>query len=167
MTLVSIAVAMDRRGTIGRDGGLPWHIPEDLRHFRHLTLGKPIVMGRRTWLSIGRPLSGRHNIVVSTTLAARAEGCTVVPTLAQALAAAGAVAEVVVIGGARLYAEALPLAGRLYVTRVDAEVTGDVCFPPFDAARWRSVAIEGPCTSSAAPYRFSFEVLERRDGAAC
>lgn len=161
--LISLAVAMDRGGVIGRDGTLPWHITEDLRHFKALTWGKPIVMGRRTFEAIGRPLPGRHNIVVSRTPGFQAPGCTVTASVDQALAAAGEVPEVVVIGGGVVYAETLPLAGRLYITLVHAEVEGDTWFPHYDPADWRECEREGPFDSATSPYSFEFIVTERRD----
>ncbi len=126
---VSFVVARADNGVIGRDNALPWHIPEDLKHFRRLTLGKPVVMGRRTWESLGKPLPGRHNIVVTRNAGFEAEGATVVPSLPAALAAAADAEEVMVIGGAALFAEALPLATRVHLTEVHASPDGDVTMP--------------------------------------
>ena len=137
---ISFVVARADNGVIGRDGALPWHIPEDLKHFRRLTMGKPIVMGRKTWDSLGKALPGRHNIVVSRNPAFAAEGATVVRSLAAAFEAAEG-EEAVVIGGAALFAEALPLATRIHLTEVHSTPEGDVTMPPFGDA-WRETARE-------------------------
>jgi dihydrofolate reductase len=150
MTVVSVIAAVAADGCIGRGGGLPWRLPGDLARFRAATMGKPVVMGRRTWESLPRrPLDGRLNIVVSATLG-EAAGAVVARSLAEAiaLAAAGGGPEVVVMGGAALYAEALPLAGRAYITDVAVTVPdGDTWFPPFDRAGWSVLSeerIDGP-----------------------
>ena len=134
MTL-SIVVAMDRRGLIGREGGLPWHLPGDLRRFRRLTMGKPVIMGRATFESIGRPLDGRTNIIVSRREGYRAEGCLGARSLAQAIElaradlAAKGQDEVMVIGGAEVFREALGLADRVHLTIVEGEFEGSTYFP--------------------------------------
>jgi dihydrofolate reductase len=158
---LSIVVAMDRNRVIGRDGDLPWRLPADLRHFRALTMGKPVVMGRRTHASIGRPLPGRDNIVVSRDPLYRADGCTVVGSLASACKVATA-GEVMVIGGASLYSEALAGAARIYLTEVHAEVAGDVRFPDFDRAEWRESERTDHPADAANDYPYSFVLLERR-----
>lgn len=139
--LRSLIVARASNGVIGRDNALPWRLPADLAFFKRTTMGAPIVMGRRTWQSIGRPLAGRTNIVVSRTLAGAPAGVVVVTDLDAAYAAAAPATEVFVIGGARLYAEALATADRIYITEVDAEVDGDVCFPELPPAAWRITAL--------------------------
>jgi dihydrofolate reductase len=137
---LALIVAVARDGIIGRDGALPWHLPEDLRHFKRLTRGHAIVMGRRTFESIGRPLPERRNLVVSRTLAAPPPGVELFPSLDAALAAARTTdPEPFVIGGAALYAEALPRATTLHLTEIDRDVSGDVRFPPFDRAAFRVV----------------------------
>lgn len=156
---VNIVVAMADNGVIGRDGGLPWHLPGDLRRFREVTMGHPLVMGRRTHESIGRVLPGRLNIVISRDPSCAAAGCVVVPTLQAALAAAGDAREIMVVGGAAVYAAALPLAGRLFITEVHATVTGDVRFPACDRREWREVAREPHVGEGEHDY--SFVVLER------
>ncbi len=139
---------MARNRVIGADGDMPWHLPEDLAHFKRITIGKPIIMGRRTWDSIGRPLPGRTNIVVSRTLASGSLGdeVEVVSSLESALALAGASdgaePETMVIGGGQLYAEAIDLADRLYLTEIDLEVNGDAWFPEVDLDRWREVEVQ-------------------------
>ncbi|MDO8860244.1 dihydrofolate reductase [Haliea sp. E1-2-M8] len=160
-------VAMASNGVIGRDNGLPWHLPEDLRYFKRTTLGKPVIMGRRTFESIGRPLPGRPNIVVSRSPAWSAAGVTVADSLvsaldrAQELATAGGVQEIVVIGGAQIYAAALPLASRLYVTEVHAAVAGDTWFPPMNSTEWREVAREEHEATADNPYPYAFVVCDR------
>lgn len=152
---------MDRDGVIGRDGGLPWHLPADLQHFRRVTMGKPIVMGRKTHESIGRPLPGRENIVVSRTPGYQAPGCRVVSSLAEARASSRSASEIMVIGGAALYREALPLAKCVYLTEVHADVEGDVCFPPLDRTQWRELEREDRAADERNAYPYSFVLLVR------
>ena len=130
MTCLSVIVAVADNGVIGRDNALPWHLPEDLRYFKRVTLGKPIVMGRRTFESIGRPLPGRTNIVISRDPGFAAVGIEVAASLDAALQLASGAAEVVVIGGAEIYRLAIPRADRLYVTEVHTEPAGDALLPP-------------------------------------
>lgn len=160
--------AMSRNRTIGRKNGLPWHLPEDLKYFKRVTMGKPIIMGRKTWESIGRPLPGRCNIVITRDRAYRAEGIKVVGSLEEAISLAESVAlidgaeEAVVIGGAQIYALALPLAQRLYMTQVHAEVEGDAFFPQFDLTLWDELGRDDFCASGPNPYDYSFVVLDRQ-----
>ncbi len=128
-----------RNGVIGLDNRMPWHLPEDLAYFKRVTLGKPVVMGRKTFESIGRPLPGRLNIVVTRNPDWQAAGVQVAHSLdaALALAAAAAPEEIMLIGGAELYRQALPQADVLYLTEIDAEFAGDAFFPEVDLARWR------------------------------
>jgi dihydrofolate reductase len=146
MPLVSLVAALARNRVIGAGNRMPWHLPEDLRRFKRLTMGAPVIMGRKTHQSIleqtGRPLPGRRNIVVTRQPGARWEGCEVAGSLDAALAAAHAAPEVFVIGGAELYRLALPRADRLYLTLLDAEYPGDTLFPEFDLADWRETARE-------------------------
>jgi dihydrofolate reductase len=153
---------MDELGGIGREGRLPWHLPEDLKRFKRLTLGKPVVMGRRTWDSIGRPLPGRHNIVVSRQAGLQFEGATVVPSFDAALTAAGDVPEICVIGGAEIYRLAVPLADVVHLTLVHATVAADTRLPPFDAAQWRETARQPQPADTRHAHAFSFVTLERR-----
>ena len=159
--MISLIVAMDRNRLIGRGNALPWHLPADLQHFKATTMAKPVVMGRKTYESIGRPLPGRHNIVISRNAAFAAPGCTVVASLEAALRAAGAVAEIMIIGGAQLYAEALPHAQRIYLTRIDADFDGDAWFPALDATVWRECQCEEHPPDERNPHPYSFLVLER------
>jgi len=132
-----------RNGVIGRDGRLPWHIPEDLKRFRALTMGHHIIMGRRTWESIGRPLPGRTSVVVTRDRDYSAPGVKVAHSLAEALAACAGDEEVFVIGGAEIYREALPRADRIYLTEVLADYPGDVRFPAL-GAEWHEVSRDQP-----------------------
>ena len=169
MTSLAIIVACAENGVIGRNNALPWHLSEDLRHFKRVTMGKPIVMGRKTFESIGRPLPGRTNIVISRSADYRAEGIEVVPTLYAALQLAERVArrdgvqELMVIGGAQVYAEALPRASRLYLTEVHAQVEGDAYLPAIDWSRWRETSRERHAAAAPNPYDYSFVVFERRE----
>lgn len=164
---IAIIVAVADNGVIGVDGALPWHLPGDLRRFRERTLGHHVVMGRHTYVSIGRPLPGRHNVVLSRDPALRLPGCTVVGSLGAALevARAGGDTEAFVIGGAALYREALPIADRIYLTRVHASPPGDTHFPALDPTQWIEVAPEGPVPDPSPPSpgpRYDIVVLERR-----
>jgi dihydrofolate reductase len=164
MALVSIIVATDEQGGIGRDGELPWRLPEDLKRFKALTLGKPVVMGRKTWDSIGKPLPGRQNIVVTRQPGLLIPGATVVDSLQAAFAAAGEAAEICVIGGAEIYRLALPYASLIHLTRVHATVKADTHFPPLDRARWEELAREDRPADDRHPHAYSFVELRRRPG---
>lgn len=161
MTL-TIVVAVARNGVIGRDNGLPWHLPADLAFFRRTTMGRPVIMGRRTYQSIGRPLPGRHNIVVTGNPAYEVPGCTVVHSLESALAAAGSAPEVMLIGGASLFAQAMDRVDRIVLTEVDAEPEGDVFFPALDASNWREVWSECHEADDRNAHPYRFRILERR-----
>ena len=163
---VSLIVADAYNGVIGRDGGLPWRLSNDLRYFRSVTLGKPVVMGRRTYESIGRPLPGRPNVVVSATPGFAPDGVDVAADFdtaiarAAALAKAAGVDEILVIGGAALYRAALARADRIYFTEVHAAIDGDVHFPAIDPADWREIARERHSRGERDEYDHSFVVLE-------
>ena len=161
--VLSLVVAMDRQGVIGRDGGLPWHLPDELARFKAITLGNPIVMGRRTHESIGRPLPGRRNIVVTTTAGYAAPGCEVAGSLAEAIELAAVAPEVFIIGGVALFRATLPQASRIYLTEVHAEVGGDTFFPAFDRSAFREVSRDHHPADARHAYAFSFVVLERID----
>jgi dihydrofolate reductase len=163
---IAFVVARADNGVIGRDNALPWHLPADLRHFKRLTVGKPVVMGRKTFESIGKPLPGRHNIVLTRDPDWRADGATVVPNLAEAVAAAGLdpktrAGEVMIIGGAAVYAEALPIATRVHLTEVHMAPEGDTVLPPFDPDHWRETAREDHDAEDGHP-AYSFVTLDRR-----
>ncbi len=162
---IVLVVARARNGVIGNNGQLPWHLPADLKHFKALTVGKPVIMGRKTFESIGKPLPGRHNIVLSRSPGWAAEGVTMVPNLAEAIAATGmeprAFGAIMVIGGAQIYAQALPLASRIELTEVDAEPEGDTLLPAFAEAEWRQVARAEHPPEAGRP-GFAFVTLLRR-----
>jgi len=163
---VALIAAVARNGAIGRDNGLPWRISGDLQFFRRTTLGKPVLMGRRTFESIGRPLPGRDNIVITRNPDWRADGVTCVPSLDDALAAAADSAladgadEVMVIGGGQVYRQALPLAARLYLTEVDAEVEGDAFFPAL-GQEWRETSRECYPASDKDEYNYCIVQYDR------
>lgn len=146
---------------IGINNGLPWHLPNDLRHFRRTTTGHAVIMGRKNYESIGKPLPDRTNIVVTRNPDYRAPGCVVVHSLAEAIAAAGADNEIFVIGGAEIYAQALPLARHMHLTLVHADVAGDAYFPEFDWKAWHLVSREDHDVDDRHAYRYSFLTLER------
>lgn len=160
--MISLIVAVSANNVIGFRGELPWRLPSDLKRFKAITMGKPIVMGRLTWESIGRALPGRHNIVVSRQPDFEAEGCTVVHSPEEAIEAAGGAAEVMVIGGGHIYARFLPFADRIYLTQVHTEVEGDAFFPALDEAEWAIVASESAPPDDQDGPAFTFVTLERR-----
>jgi dihydrofolate reductase len=159
--IVTLVAAMDRNRLIGVDGRLPWHLPADLAHFKRVTVGKPVLMGRRTFESIGRPLPERHNIVVTRDRDFLAPGCTVVHSVEEGLAAVGLAGEVMVIGGALLYAQCLARARRMHLTLVDAAFEGDVFFPHYERSEWREVDRQDHRPDERNPYPYSFVTLER------
>ena len=158
---ISVIVAMDLGGVIGAGGDLPWRLPADLRWFRANTLGKPVVMGRKTHESIGRVLPGRENIVVSRDRGLRIGGCTVVAGLDEALEAARPAAEAMVVGGAQIYALALPRAARLYLTTVLHRFEGDTVFPDHDPGEWRQTLREDHAPDERNPWPYRFQIFER------
>jgi dihydrofolate reductase len=159
--VIAIIVAVAQNGVIGAANGLPWRLPDDLKRFKALSLGKPVVMGRRTFDSIGRPLPGRTNIVVSRQPALAIDGAIVARSLDEALVAAGAAPEIVVIGGAEIFRQALPRTDMIHLTRVHARVDGDVFFPELDPAKWREAAVEHHAADERHLYAFSFVTLQR------
>jgi dihydrofolate reductase len=163
MSRIAFVVAVSRNGVIGRAGGLPWHISTDLKRFKAITMGKPLIMGRKTWESLPkRPLPGRQNIVITRQKNYQAEGAVVVPDMASALAAAGEDEEICVIGGGEIYAMFFANADRIYLTEVDLEVDGDTWLPLIDPGQWHETAREihprGPNDSAA----FVLRVLDRK-----
>ena len=137
--IISLIAAMDKNRLIGRENGLPWHLPADFKHFKEVTMAKPVIMGRKTFESIGKPLPGRENIVISRS-GFDAEGIVVVDTIDKALQAANGAEEAMVIGGASFYEQMIDRADRLYLTHVDAECEGDAWFPDFDVSEWNIVS---------------------------
>lgn len=164
---VSLIVAVTRNQVIGRDNQMPWHLPADLRYFKQRTLGKPIIMGRKTWESLGRPLPGRLNIVISRQMNTELAGAEVFADLeaaierGQAWATEQGVDEVMVIGGGQLYQQALTLAQRVYLTRIDLELEGDTFFPVLEAQQWQQVVAEAHPAQESEP-GYTFEVWQRR-----
>lgn len=164
---LAIIVAVADNGVIGRDNALPWKLSEDLRYFKRMTMGKPVIMGRKTFESIGKALPGRTNIVISRNSAFTAEGIKVTSSFGEALhLAEQAVShdggdEAVVIGGSAIYRAAIPLAERLYVTEVHASVEGDALLPPIEWSEWREVSREHHNAQGANPHDFSFVRYER------
>ncbi|ODN70722.1 dihydrofolate reductase [Methylobrevis pamukkalensis] len=166
--ILSLVVAVAANGVIGADGDMPWKLSSDLKRFRRLTMGKPVVMGRKTFASIGRPLDGRTNIVVTRDDGFRPEGATVVSDLAAALAAArlspGGDGEIMVIGGGTIYGQLIGDADRLYVTHVDAAPAGDTRFPAIDPDVWAVVSEEPIPRTERDSAEARFVVYERRGG---
>lgn len=158
---ISLIAAMGKNRAIGMDGAMPWHLPADLKHFKALTMDKPVIMGRRTHEAIGRPLPGRLNIVITRDANYRAEGCYVAHSIDDALRAAAEYEEVMVIGGAELYAQLLPHADRLYLTEIGHDFDADTFFPAFDKSHWQEIASEDNEPDERNPYRYRFAVLER------
>lgn len=163
MMRISLIAAVAENGVIGREGGLPWRLPEDLKFFKAATMGKPVIMGRKTFQSIGRPLPGRMNVVLTRDPGWHAAGVTAVHDLTAALRAAqdAGASEVMIIGGADIYEAALPMADRIYLTRIHREFEGDALFPALDRSEWTEVArIEK--SAGDVPFDYSFLTLERR-----
>ncbi|MEE9278649.1 MAG: dihydrofolate reductase [Myxococcota bacterium] len=159
--MISIIVAMARNRVIGANGELPWHLPHDLAHFKNTTLGKPIIMGRRTHESIGHALPQRENIVVTSHPERVTRGCRTARTLDEALRECPEAREQVVIGGASLYAEALPRAQVLYLTRVHADVEGDAFFPELDLSEWHELTTQDFAPDERHAYAFTIAKLTR------
>jgi dihydrofolate reductase len=159
--------AMTRNRIIGSDNALPWHLPDEMRHFKRSTLGKPVIMGRKQFESMGAPLPKRANIVLSRNRDFAPDGTTVVRTLDEAIACATAANrdstndEIMVIGGAEIYALALPRADRLYFTLIDAELDGDTSFPDFDIDEWREISREDHAPDARHRYGYSIRILDR------
>lgn len=166
-TRLHLIFARAANGVIGKDNALPWHLPEDMAHFKRTTLGCPVIMGRKTWDSLGRPLPGRLNLVVSRQPGLQLEGAEVFASLEAAIVRAEqwaheqGVDELMLIGGAQLYQQALPLAARLYLTRIELSPEGDAWFPEFDAAAWHCTASETFAPLEQAP-AYAFETWTRR-----
>lgn len=156
---VYLVAAVAANGVIGAKGGLPWHLPEDLRHFKSLTLGHPVIMGRRTWESLGRALPGRENIVVTRAAGYEAPGASVAASLDAALALCAGEPTAFVIGGGELYAEALPVADGLVLTEIQRDYPGDARFPDYDRAAWRET--QRKPQTGADGLRFDFVLYER------
>ncbi len=158
--LIALVAAVAANGVIGLQGKLPWRLPADLAFFKRLTLGHTVIMGRRTWQSLGRPLPGRRNVVLTRDPLFSASGCRVAHSAEEAVK--GETGELFVIGGQEIFRQFLPLAQRLYITHVDAEVPGDAWFPAIDAKEWREVSGTPGTVDQRNPYPHRFVVYERR-----
>jgi len=159
--VISLIVAMDENGVIGRDNALPWHLPEDLKRFKAATLGKPILMGRKTFESIGKPLPGRANLVLTRSHEWQHSGVLAVHSMEEAIERSSAAPELVVIGGEDVFRLALPLAQRIYLTEVHAQVGGDAKFPALDRSQWREAERSVHPADGRHAYDMTFSRLER------
>jgi dihydrofolate reductase len=161
MTILSMIVAHANNRVIGKNNDMPWHLPADLAYFKKTTLGKPIIMGRKTYQSIGRPLPGRKNIVISRDDNFQAEGVEVVNSVDAALALVVDSAEVMVIGGGAIYQHCLAAAQRLYITHINADIDGDTYFPEYDLTVWQKVANDIRLSDEKNRYQLDFSVYEK------
>jgi len=161
---ISLIVAMAKNRAIGLNNRMPWHLSADLKRFKQITMGHPIIMGRLTFEAIGRPLPGRTNIIVSRNPAYKQEGCVVADSIETAITCGCRLAdEIFIIGGATLYAASLPLADRLYLTQINRDFAGDTFFPPFDTNGWIETAREDITDDEQAGFPYSFINLQRKD----
>ncbi len=162
---ISLILAMASNGTIGHNNRMPWHLPNDLQFFKKNTLGKPVIMGRKTYESIGKPLPERENLIISNTLS-RIDGCHIFPSLTSAIAYADTILqakEIMIMGGAKLYQSALPLMNRLYLTRICAEIDGDTQMQPFDLSKAIKIFEEDHQKDEKNPYDYTFEIWDFPD----
>lgn len=161
--MISHIVAMDKHRVIGKDNRLPWHLPADLSYFKKVTMGHAIIMGRKTFESIGRPLPGRENVIVTRNRSFQAEGCTVIHSIEEVLQFADKRNdEVFVIGGAELFQATLPFADRLYITKIEASFPGDTFFPEFDESKWQVISYTKGEKDEKNPYDYAFIIYERK-----
>ena len=158
--LISLIAAMDENRLIGANNALPWHLPADLQHFKAMTMGKPILMGRKTYDSIGRPLPGRTNVVITRDKNWHVDGCVVAHSIEEALASVDA-EEVMVMGGASFYEQMISRAGRLYITRIHGQYEGDAWFPEYESDDWRLVSKEYFSADDVNPVGHSFLLYEK------
>jgi dihydrofolate reductase len=161
--VISLIVAASTNNVIGVAGDLPWHLSDDLKRFKALTMGKPIVMGRKTFESIGRALPGRQNIVITTQTDFAADGCDVVLSPEAAIAVAADAEEIMIIGGGEIYRLFLPLADRIYLTRVNVDLEGDTVIPPFDESDWLETAREEYSANESNDHDFAILTYSRRE----
>ena len=160
--IISLIAAMDKNRVIGKNNTLPWSMPADLKRFREITKGKPVIMGRKTFESIGRPLPDRLNIVMTRDKNYRAKGCVMVHSVEEAIAAAGDAAEIMVIGGAEIFGQFLPLADKMYLTIIDAEFEGDTFFPEYDPKEWKKITWQEFPADLKNPHPSVFLILESK-----
>jgi dihydrofolate reductase len=161
--IISIIAAMDKNRLIGKDNRIPWRLPADMRRFRRMTLGKPVVMGRRTFESLGKPLKKRINVVLTRNHDYQAEGCIVVHSIEEVLDVVKDHQEVMICGGAPIYAQFLPRADRLYLTRIHDCFEGDVYFPAFNLDEWQEIERIDYQPDENNPYPYSFLSLQKKD----
>ncbi|MEH7381894.1 dihydrofolate reductase [Bacillus sp. JJ1533] len=160
--MISLLLAMDKNQLIGKDNDLPWRLPADLAYFKRVTMGHPIIMGRKTYDSIGRPLPGRENIIVTRDTSYKAEGCKVIHSIDEIVEMSKETdQELFVIGGAEIFKEILPYSERLYITEIDEEFEGDTYFPVFDKAKWKVISKEKGIKDEKNPYEYTFLVYEK------
>jgi len=154
--IISLIAAMAKNRIIGKENKMPWHLPADLAHFKAVTLGKPVIMGRKTYESIGRALPGRKNIIISRDRTYKAEGCESASSLEEALALVDNVEEIMIIGGGHLYSQTIPLADKLYLTFIDLDIDGDTQFPEYKQLNLNEVKREGHAKDEKNPYDCQF-----------
>ena len=159
--IISLVVAMDNNRVIGNKGDIPWHLSSDLKNFKSITMGKPIVMGRKTHESIGRPLPGRENVVITRDKDYQSQGCTVLHSLECVYAKFNQLDEIMIIGGAELYRQTLDRAERIYLTEVHAQCDGDTFFPELDQTKWTEIERKDYMAGEKNDFDFSFVLLER------
>lgn len=162
--ILSFVVAYDRNRVIGKDNALPWRLPADLRRFKRLTTGKPVLMGRRTFESIGAPLAERRNLVLTRDASYRPDGVEAVRSIDEALARCARMDELVVIGGADVFRQLLPRADRLYLTEIDAAFEGDTYFPEIERSEWQEIERQRHEPDARNAYAYTFLTLERKTG---
>ncbi|MEH7109445.1 dihydrofolate reductase [Bacillus sp. JJ1764] len=161
--MISYIVAMDENRVIGKENQLPWHLPEDLKFFKRVTMGHPIAMGRKTHESIGRILPGRENMVITRQAELECEGCTVFHSIEEFLTASkGREDEIFVIGGAEIFKELFPYADRLYITKIHEKFDGDTFFPEFNWEEWKLISSEKGKTDEKNPYKYEFSIYDRK-----
>lgn len=163
---LSLIVAMAKNRTIGVNNTLPWRCPEDLKHFKALTMGHHIIMGRKTYDSIGKPLPGRTTVIVTRNRDLQVEGCLVAHSLQEAIAACAGDTEAFIVGGAELYAQALPLVDTLYITEIQQDVAGDAHFPELDRETWLEASREKRSQTDPQPLEYHFVTYRHREAAA-
>jgi dihydrofolate reductase len=156
--MISLIVAHDVNRVIGYENDMPWHLPGELQYFKQVTMGKPMIMGRKTFESIGRPLPGRRNIVITRNMDYKADGIEVVSSLEEALALVEGAEEIMVIGGAQIFEQSLPIADRLYITRIDHAFKGDTFFPPYE--EWQQISVQQPIETEHG-YVFQYYIFEK------
>ncbi len=159
--MISLIAAMAKNSIIGRDNDMPWHMPADLKHFKELTSGKPVIMGRRTFESIGRPLPNRPNLIVTRNTKYKAEGCSIFHSVEDAIKSVEDLPEIMIIGGAAIYEQAMPLADRMYLTYIDLETKGDTKFPEWVESDWKEIERIEHLADVNNPHNYAFITLDR------